>query len=109
MAGLPERRVQERSVATRAALLDAALESLVELGYDVTLTNWRAMFAPPVVDDEQVAELEALLEETVATAEWKDAVARNYWKEVPLGSEDLPAYVAEETERIAALFEEIRG
>jgi AcrR family transcriptional regulator len=32
------RKVQERSVATRAALLDAALESLVEVGYSATTT-----------------------------------------------------------------------
>ena len=33
-----DRPVQARSVATRAALLDAALESLVELGYGATTT-----------------------------------------------------------------------
>jgi AcrR family transcriptional regulator len=33
-----ERQVQERSVATRAALLDAALECLVERGYAATTT-----------------------------------------------------------------------
>ena len=33
-----KRKVQERSVSTRAALLDAALESLVELGYSATTT-----------------------------------------------------------------------
>jgi AcrR family transcriptional regulator len=32
------RKVQERSVTTRMALLDAALESLVELGYSATTT-----------------------------------------------------------------------
>ncbi|GAA1490424.1 tripartite tricarboxylate transporter substrate binding protein [Brachybacterium sacelli] len=85
------------------------MPTLVELGYDVTLTNWRAMFAPPVVTDEEIAELEQLIAEAVATPEWKDAVKRYYWKEVPLGSEELVQYVADETERISALFEEIRG
>src|ERR1700726_4202163 len=33
-----DRRVQARSAATRAALLDAALESLVERGYAATTT-----------------------------------------------------------------------
>lgn len=32
------RRLQERSIATRTALLDAALDSLVELGYAATTT-----------------------------------------------------------------------
>src|SRR5215217_2425071 len=39
MATRPEtRRVQDRSVATRAALLDAAIESLVDRGYAATTT-----------------------------------------------------------------------
>lgn len=85
------------------------IPTLPELGYDVTLTNWRALFAPPVVTDEEIAELELLIEETTATPEWKDAVERYNWKEVPLGSEELVQYVADETERIAGLFAEIRG
>lgn len=85
------------------------IPTLPELGYDVTLTNWRALFAPPGVTAEVVAELELLIEEAVATPEWKDAVQRYYWKEVPLGNEELVQYVADETERIAGLFEEIRG
>lgn len=102
-------RLRGLGVVAPEPLEGIEIPALVDLGYDVTLTNWRAMFAPPVVDEGEIAELEALLEESVATAEWKDAVARNYWREVPLGSEDLVEYVAEETERIAALFEEIRG
>jgi AcrR family transcriptional regulator len=37
-ARVEERRVQERSVATRAALLDAAIECLVDRGYAATTT-----------------------------------------------------------------------
>lgn len=85
------------------------MPTLTELGYDVTLTNWRALFAPPVVTDEETADLEQLIAEAIETPEWKDAVKRYYWKEVPVGSEELVQYVADETERIAALFEEIRG
>lgn len=85
------------------------MPTLAELGYDVTLTNWRALFAPPVVTREEIAELELLIEEAVATPEWKDAVERYYWKDVPSGSEELVQYVSDETDRIAALFEEIRG
>ena len=37
-AATAPRRVQERSLATKAALLDAAIESLVERGYAATTT-----------------------------------------------------------------------
>lgn len=85
------------------------IPTLTELGYEVTLTNWRAMFAPPVVTDEEIAELELLIEEAVATPEWKEAVKRYYWQEVPLGADEMPQFVADETERIAELFAEING
>lgn len=85
------------------------MPTLTELGYDVTLTNWRALFAPPVVTEEEVVELEQLIAQATETPEWKDAVKRYSWKEVPLGSDELVQYVADETERIGALFEEIRG
>ncbi|WP_193103233.1 tripartite tricarboxylate transporter substrate binding protein [Brachybacterium sp. FME24] len=85
------------------------IPTLTELGYDVTLTNWRALFAPPVVTAEEIGELEVLITEAVAAPEWKDAVKRYYWKEVPLVGEELTQYVADETERIAGLFAEING
>ncbi|MGO1978163.1 tripartite tricarboxylate transporter substrate binding protein [Brachybacterium tyrofermentans] len=85
------------------------IPTLTELGYDVTLTNWRAMFAPPTVTEEETAELAAIVEEAVATPEWKAAVEKYYWKEVPLSGEELTQFVADETERIAGLYEEIGG
>lgn len=85
------------------------IPALPDLGYDVTLTNWRALFAPPITSAEEIAELEALIEEATATPEWKGAVERYYWREVPLGHEDLVDYIEAETERITGLFEEIRG
>lgn len=81
--------------------------TLPEQGYDVTLTNWRAMFAAPGLTQEEVAELETLVAESVATPEWQAAVERNYWTPVPLQGEDLKQYIAEETERITGLFEEM--
>lgn len=85
------------------------LPTLPDLGYDVTLTNWRALFAPPVVTPEQVAEYEVLLEESFATPEWQEAVQRNNWVEVPLQGEELRAYIDSEIERISGLFAEIEG
>ncbi|MFC7376404.1 tripartite tricarboxylate transporter substrate binding protein [Brachybacterium sp. GCM10030267] len=102
-------RLRALGVVAPERLEGVDIPTLPELGYDVTLTNWRALFAPPVVTDEEVSELEALIDEAVATPEWQDAVERNYWVEVPLSGEELTQYVAEETDRIAGLFEEIGG
>lgn len=60
------------------------IPTLAEEGYDVTLTNWRALFAPPSATEEEVAELRELVDEAVATPEWAATVERNYWREAPL-------------------------
>ncbi|MGJ9372409.1 tripartite tricarboxylate transporter substrate binding protein [Nesterenkonia sp. CF4.4] len=83
------------------------IPTLPEEGYDVTLTNWRALFAPPSATEEEVAELRELVDEAVATPEWAATVERNYWREAPLQGDELDQYIADETERIAGLFEEI--
>lgn len=75
------------------------MPTLPEQGYNVTLTNWRALFAPPGVDEEEVTELRALVEEATATPEWQATVERNYWTQVPLEGEELEQFIADETER----------
>ena len=41
------------------------IPTLRSQGYDVTLTNWRALFVPPGVSAEERTELEALIAEAV--------------------------------------------
>ena len=66
----------EQPIALVEERLDGIdIPTLPELGYDVTLTNWRALFAPPVVTEEEVAELEVLIAEAIATPEWKEPPA----------------------------------
>ncbi|KUG59723.1 tripartite tricarboxylate transporter substrate binding protein [Nesterenkonia jeotgali] len=83
------------------------IPTLAEEGYDVTLTNWRALFAPPSATEEEVQALTEVIDEAVETPEWKATVERNYWREAPLQGEELDQYIAEETERIGGLFEEM--
>ncbi|NUL47728.1 tripartite tricarboxylate transporter substrate binding protein [Cellulosimicrobium funkei] len=84
-----------------------AIPTLVEQGIDVTITNWRALFAPPSATEEEVDQLQELVAEAVATPEWQATVERNYWREAPLQDEEFEQYIQDETDRIATLFEEI--
>ena len=102
-------RLRGLGIVAAEPLEGVDIPTLPDLGYDVTLTNWRAMFAPPTTTEEEIVELEQLIAEVTATPEWKDAVARYHWREVPQGHDDLVEYVRSETERIQELFEEITG
>lgn len=83
------------------------IPTLVEQGLDVTITNWRALFAPPSATDEQIDQLQDLVGEAVATDEWQATVEQNYWREAPLQDEEFETYIQDETDRIANLFEEM--
>lgn len=100
-------RLRGLGIAAPERLEGIDVPTLTELGFDVTLTNWRAMFAPPAADDEEIADLEELLEEATATEEWKAAVERNYWVEVPATGHELESFIASETEKISGLIKEM--
>jgi putative tricarboxylic transport membrane protein len=78
-----------------------------EQGYDITLSNWRSLSAPPGITDEQVESLDELIAETIATDEWKDAVERFHWTVNVRTGDELEEFLANETERIEMLYEEM--
>lgn len=74
-----------------------------ELGYDVTLANWRAIVAPPGITDEEFETLRQVVHETVQTPEWRDAIARNQWTDVYLDGPQFEQWFGEEEARIGEL------
>jgi putative tricarboxylic transport membrane protein len=100
-------RLKALGMAAPQRLEGVDIPTLTELGYDVDLANWRAVLAAPGITDEEFAELQALVEESVATPEWQKAVERNKWTEVYLAGEEFDEFLASEQERIAELVEEI--
>ncbi|MGI6879535.1 tripartite tricarboxylate transporter substrate-binding protein [Microbacterium sp. gxy059] len=77
------------------------------MGYDITLTNWRSLHAPAGISEEETEGLDELIEETTQTPEWRDAIERYHWSERVLTGDELDAFLDEEHERIARLYEEM--
>jgi putative tricarboxylic transport membrane protein len=73
------------------------LPTLKELGYDISLTNWRGIVAAPGITEEQKAELQSIVAEVVKTPEWHDAIKRNQWTDRFLAGEDFERFLAQET------------
>ena len=101
-------RLRALGLAAPQQLDGVDIPTLTEQGYEVDLANWRAAVAAPGITDEEFAELQTLLEETVATPEWKDAVDRNKWTEVYLAGEEFDEFMASERQRIADLVKELK-
>lgn len=70
------------------------LPTLKDEGYDVTLTNWRGIVAPPGITAEQKAELEKIVTEVVESAPWAEALERNQWTDSFMVGDELTADLA---------------
>ena len=83
------------------------LPTLIEQGYDVSMTNWRGFLAPAGITDEEFAELEAIVTETAQSPEWQEAMERNRWTDVFLTGPELVDFIEEDTRQNEALIEEL--
>ena len=102
LAGVSEFRGQLESGDLRglAVLKDERLEAPLddipttpELGYDVTLANWRGVYGPPDMPDNAVTYWQDTLRETLESPAWKQLAARNQWEPLFLTDQELQAYL----------------
>lgn len=113
-SGLPDVRDQIEGGRLRALGIAAEqpvdgvdIPTLLDEGYDVTLANWRAVFAPPGITDEEADVIRETFEESTKTAEWADAVDRNKWTEVWLDGQEFRDFLRDEEQLVADLYEEL--
>lgn len=80
--------------------------TIADAGYpDSALVNWRGVFAPPGISDEDRATLEALFEDVVKSDSWKEVLETNGWSDEWLGSDDFGTEltsVQEQTQQLLA-------
>lgn len=81
--------------------------TLVEEGYDVVLTNWRGIVAPPGISDEERSELEDIVTEVVETPAWADALERNQWTDSFLVGEDFERNLEQERETVDQIWSDL--
>jgi putative tricarboxylic transport membrane protein len=112
--GYPDNIDQIESGRLRALALVAPervdgidIPTAAEQGYDISLTNWRSLSAPAGLSGEDREALVELVLETLDTPEWADAMTRYHWTEKVLTGDELDAFLVEEHDRIAQLYEEM--
>jgi putative tricarboxylic transport membrane protein len=72
-------------------------------GYDVVLTNWRGIVAPPGVSDADRDKVVAFVEKVRATQAWKRNVERFGWTEVAKSGAEFDAFLQSEEQRVEQL------
>jgi len=83
------------SAPDRQAGID--IPTLKEQGIDVVLANWRAIVAPPGLDDAQRKALLDAVDTAVKSEGWKKVLADKKWTDLYLPGDDFTKLLAEET------------
>jgi len=81
--------------------------TLKESGIDVELFNWRGVFAPPGVSDEDKAAMIALVTKMTESAAWAEECKNRNWTSIPLAGDDYAKFLAEDTVRIEAILKDL--
>lgn len=94
-------RLRALAISSERRLPGADIPTLHELGIDLTFVNWRGVFAPAGLDDEQRGRLRDLVEKMVRTDEWRSVLARRRWTDLYLAGDGFVRFLLDKEERVA--------
>src|SRR5688572_7988135 len=95
------------SAPRRLAGLD--VPSLIEQGLDVELENWRAVVAPPGLDEAERQALRVVVERMARSESWRATLARLGWTDSYLAGPDLERFLDSERIRVGRIVARLRG
>ncbi|HEY9010125.1 MAG TPA: tripartite tricarboxylate transporter substrate binding protein [Devosia sp.] len=98
-------RVLGVSAPERIAIVDAP--TFKEGGIDLSVQNWRGVWAGPGLSAEQVAAISADIEKMVNSASWQKTLETKGWMNTYLPAEEFKAQLATEISATEAILKEI--
>ncbi len=84
------------AVASENNLDDIGAPSFAELGIRIERYNWRGVFAPPGINEQQFGVLADLISHMVASDHWQRLLWRHHWQDAYLAGEEFREYVRAE-------------
>jgi hypothetical protein len=81
--------------------------TLIEEGYDVTITNWRGVVAPPDLSEEDQQAVIGMIEEMHGTQEWEDFIETNNFEDTFKTGEEFGAFIRKEDQRITQVLKDL--
>lgn len=81
--------------------------TLKEQGIGVELANWRAVVAPPGLDDAAKAELLKVVDAAVKSDAWKAKLAEKKWTDLYMSGDEFTQLVAAENARVTEILKTV--
>ncbi|HIV59091.1 MAG TPA: hypothetical protein H9902_14165 [Candidatus Stackebrandtia faecavium] len=75
--------------------------TLKQEGYDIELTNWRGVVAPPGIADHDYKSLNKIIDDLHKSPEWKKVLEDKGWSDFYRTGDDLKKFFATEADRVA--------
>ena len=93
------------SSAERLECVD--IPTLKEQGVDVDLTNWRAVFAPPGISDEDKQALADAVGQMVESEAWQNTLKDRAWLDLYLPPDEFAQFLEEDREQVETVLKDI--
>jgi putative tricarboxylic transport membrane protein len=91
------------AISSPERLQGVDIPTLKEQNVNVDLANWRAVVAPPGLDDAQKKALTDAVDAMVKSDGWKKVLADKDWMDLYMSGDEFAKYLADENARVSAI------
>ena len=83
------------------------IPTLKEQGVDVDLTNWRAVFAPPDISDEDKQKLADAVGQMVQSETWQNTLKERAWLDLYLPPDEFAEFLEQDRQQVETVLKDI--
>lgn len=98
-----------RAIAVSGETREAGIDvpTFKEQGIEVSLVNWRGVFAPPGISDADRKSITTLVETMAKSKSWQAELEKRGWAGVLLTGDAFAKFVTDETQRIEGILKDL--
>jgi putative tricarboxylic transport membrane protein len=83
------------------------IPTLKEQGVDVSLVNWRGVFAPPQIKEADLKSLSDSVAKMVQSASWKDTLQKRDWIDLHLPADEFKTFLAKDRAQVEGILKDV--
>jgi putative tricarboxylic transport membrane protein len=95
------------AISSAERLEGADIPTLKEQGVDVELTNWRAVFAPPGISDEDKQALGDAVGKMVESEAWQNTLKERAWLDLYLPPDEFAQFLEQDRQQVETVLKDI--